>query len=351
MRICKVTNAECTFECLISRLLDELNSGIVVFDRKNQKIIYQNRSAMEIFEATAKPYEYEALAPIFFNKNSNEKTEEQKTIHYFSKLLGFSYNAVENDLICVIVRDITEKKRLESIAEAINISNNISYIFSGIRHEIGNPINSILITMHVLKKNISTFSPEEVLKYIDRTIIEASRVDFLLKSLKNFNIFESPNCQQLDIIQFVKQIVPIIENDLLQKKISLNLVYLTKKAESYLDPRAIMQIVLNIISNAVDALENIPKPKITITINANKKWNILEIEDTGKGINDKDMKMLFSPFYTTKNKGTGLGLVMVRNMLAKMNSDIEIRSIKGKGTKVRITFPAYMENNNENRIN
>lgn len=344
MKICRVTKAECTFDCMIARLLDELTSGILIFDRDNKKVIYQNKRAMDIFESTAKPYEYETLAPLFFKENSNgnnEKQKDQNTIHYFSKLLGFSLSTIENNLTCVIVRDITEKKRLESIAEAVNISNNISYIFSGIRHEIGNPINSILVTMHVLKKNLSTFSSEEVQKYIDRTIIEASRVDFLLKSLKSFNIFESPNCQKLDIIEFLDRIIPMIKGDLDQKNIALNLVYQAKKAESFLDSRAIMQVVLNLISNAVDALEESDKPKITITITGNKKWVFLEIEDSGKGIPENDMQMLFSPFYTTKHKGTGLGLVMVRNMLAKMNSDIEIKSIKGKGTKVKITFPNY----------
>ncbi|MCP4213002.1 MAG: PAS domain-containing protein, partial [bacterium] len=106
---------------------------------------------------------------------------------------------LQNNII-VINRNITENKRLESIAESVDMMKNLGYIFSGIRHEIGNPINAIKMTMSVLKKNISVFSKAKVLEYADRALTEINRVEYLLKSFKNFNMFETLDIEAIDIV-------------------------------------------------------------------------------------------------------------------------------------------------------
>src|SRR3970282_1845245 len=85
-----------------------------------------------------------------------------------------------------IRRDVTDKLRFESIAEAVNTMNSIGYVFSGIRHEIGNPLNSIKMTLNVLKKNLDKYGKDHILEYIDRALSESARIEYLLKSLKNF---------------------------------------------------------------------------------------------------------------------------------------------------------------------
>ncbi|MDR2861749.1 MAG: hypothetical protein LBV07_04305, partial [Syntrophobacterales bacterium] len=85
----------------------------------------------------------------------------------------------ENNEIIMLCRDITEKIRLENIAESVQLMSNIGYIFSGIRHEIGNPINSIKMTMSVLKNNIRRYSQDKILEYADRVLNEIHRVEYL----------------------------------------------------------------------------------------------------------------------------------------------------------------------------
>ena len=97
--------------------------------------------------------------------------------------------------------------------------------------------------------------------------------------------------------------------------------------------------MLNLIANATDALENRDKPVITISTDKKDGLVWIDVEDNGVGIQSDDQKNLFKPFYTTKPHGTGLGLVITRKMLAKMNSRIGIISQEGIGTTVTISIP------------
>jgi len=240
----------------------------------------------------------------------------------------------------VIKRDITERLRLESIAEAVNTMNNIGYVFAGIRHEIGNPINSIKMTLGVLKRNFDKYNKEDILEYIERALSESSRVEYLLKTLRNFNMYETPELQNIDLKSFFDKFDNLVKADLsLKKEIDFR-VSVEQGAEfSYADPRALQQILLNICNNAADALEGSPGPSIEIKTTKLSDMILIRVNDNGAGISMEEQANLFKPFYTTKVHGTGLGLVIVKKMLAKMNGIIEIRGEKNVGTTVDIMIP------------
>ncbi len=101
-----------------------------------------------------------------------------------------------------VSRDVTEKRRFSAIAEAVNMTENVGYVFSGIRYERGNPTNSIKTALSVLKKNLPTWTQAQVLIYVDRALTEISRVEYLLQSLKTFSMHEPPSIQPLAVIPF-----------------------------------------------------------------------------------------------------------------------------------------------------
>ena len=239
-----------------------------------------------------------------------------------------------------IKRDITERLRLESIAEAVNTMDSIGYVFSGIRHEIGNPINSIKMTLGLLKRNFDRYNKEAILEYIERALSESSRVEYLLKTLRNFNMYETPELQNIDLKSFLDKFGSLIKGDFsLKKGIDLR-ISVEEGAEScYADPRALQQILLNICNNAADALEGRPGPTIEIEVTKLSDMILLRVKDNGAGISREEDANLFKPFYTTKIHGTGLGLVIVKKMLAKMNGIIEIQGEKNVGTTVDIMIP------------
>jgi len=236
-------------------------------------------------------------------------------------------------------RDITEKLRLESIAESVNAMDSIGYIFSGVRHEIGNPINSVYMMLDILSSKLPNLSQEAIRDYLDRIIGQIDRVEFLLRSLKSFNMYETQEPRHLRMGAFMEQFVPLVREDLEKKGIALDIKRDPEADRLHADPRALQQVLVNLITNATDAVRERDHPKIAVRISRSEGFVRMEVEDNGCGISEDKVKDLFKPFYTTKADGTGLGLVIVKKMITRMNGTIKIESRKDIGTVVAISLP------------
>ncbi len=252
--------------------------------------------------------------------------------HYFEA----RFLPLMEDQIIMVNQDITEKKKLEAIAESVDMMKNLGYIFSAIRHEIGNPVNAIKMTMSVLKKNIGKFPIEKIVEYTDRVLSEVNRVEYLLKSFKSFNIFEDLNIVSIRIGDFLLNFFSLLNEDLKQKDIRVDLKNISETDIVYADPRALHQVLLNIIGNAVDALKEKDEKWIELSTKKGNGRVWIEIRDNGQGFSENQLKNLFKPFFTTKEEGSGLGLVIVKKILTRMNGEIEIESTENVGTTVNI---------------
>jgi PAS domain S-box-containing protein len=238
-----------------------------------------------------------------------------------------------------VKRDVSDKVRLESIAESVNTMNNIGYIFSGVRHEIGNPINSAKMILSVLQYKLEKASKEAIKENIDRTLVEIGRVEHLLRNLKNFNLYEKPELQNLNLAQFMKEFTKLIAEDFEKKGILVRQEFSPDVDHAYVDPRALQQVLMNLVTNAADAVAGRDDPRIDITAKREAGLIHITVVDNGIGMTDKQLNDLFRPFYTSKQHGTGLGLVIVKKMLARMNCDIAITSVLHEGTMVDLLLP------------
>lgn len=238
-----------------------------------------------------------------------------------------------------IILDITERKRLESVAEALNLTENLGFIFSGIRHEIGNPVNASMLSLMVLKKKLGRISNEEISEYLDISLDEMGRVSFLLKSLKNYNVYEDLQITSVDMRAFLEKFKELVKADFKKRRIRIEFDLAPGPLLVLADERALHQIMLNLFTNSADALSGREGPRIKIKIIPWHKLIRIQVEDNGAGISERQMKTLFKPFYTTKPKGTGLGLIIVKKLMAKMKGDVEITSQKDKGTIATLSLP------------
>ena len=105
------------------------------------------------------------------------------------------------------------------------------------------------------------------------------------------------------------------------------------------DPRLLHQIMLNLITNASDALENKDNPEIIIRTERKAGLVAITVEDNGCGMSKEAQANLFKPFYTTKARGTGLGLMITLKMVTLLKGSMEIKSIKDAGTKATVIIP------------
>lgn len=239
-----------------------------------------------------------------------------------------------------VCRDVTEKRRLESIAEAVNMMQNVGYVFSGIRHELGNPINSVKTALTVLKKNLNEWNNEQVNTYIERCLTETGRVEYLLRALKTFSMHENPRMEKVALTAFMDNFVTLVQADFNNRGVEIKLASTVEVGEALCDPRALHQVLLNLVTNAADALEARPEPLILISLTRDKQRIFVLIEDNGSGMSEQQLENLFKPFYTSKETGTGLGLVIVKKMITRMNGTIRMESVLGEGSKVHFTLEA-----------
>ncbi|HNG93634.1 MAG TPA: PAS domain-containing protein [Acidobacteriota bacterium] len=242
-----------------------------------------------------------------------------------------------------VFRDVTEKNRLESIAEAVNMMDNVGFIFSGIRHELGNPINSIKVALTVLQQNLELAPRSDLDKYLRRSFSEIGRVEYLLQSLKTFSLHEKPRLKPVVIHSFLEKFLQLVEEDFAKRNIQIE-IYLPDDPIAVLaDPRALQQVFLNLFSNAADALAGLPNPVIDVQVRVAGNQVLIAVCDNGIGITSKQMEHLFKPFNTSKPHGTGLGLVIVKKMLVNMRGTIHIESLAQAGTQVTLSLELALE--------
>jgi signal transduction histidine kinase len=251
----------------------------------------------------------------------------------------------EGNLVGIVqdYRDLTEQKRLESIAEAVNTMNNIGYVFSGIRHELGNPVNSIKTTVSVLKQRLDKFDRDKTMEYLDRSLQDLGRVEYLLRSLKNFSMYETLRNEDLLLSSFFDNFRNIIEEDFRKRRVRLKIELPEEPLWVFADPRALQQVMLNLVTNSLDALEEREAPRVVIKSSGQGKLVDIVVEDNGKGMSQSQLQDVFKPFYTNKPNGTGMGMVIARKMMAKMDGAISMDSEEGQGTRVTLVLPASRE--------
>jgi signal transduction histidine kinase len=332
---------------LYASIMETIDLGIVILGIRRRDLIFKNKFASEIFQNNENLLEYRNLLSLLLTDYGSKPEEEifgkSYTLRFKNRLLGYTPYMISESFILIIIRDITERSRLESIAEAVNSMDNISYVFSGIRHELGNPINSIKMTLSVLKRNLSEYSPAAVEKFVDRAMTEISRVEFLLQALKSFSIFENPEIQVVRIDDFLTRFIALVGNDLNSSGIKISKTVEADVKTVDADPRLLHQVMMNLITNASDALTGREGRKINIRALKHDGLIAIIVEDNGCGMSKEAQSNLFKPFFTTKNRGTGLGLMITLKMVTLMKGNMEIKSVKDKGTRVTVILPRGAE--------
>ena len=183
---------------------------------------------------------------------------------------------------------------------------------------------------------------KEDLEVVNNQIEKISKITVnILKHSKKL----AKNFISIDLVQLLEDSIDMVEPLIKKKKIFLKREIKLDKAIITGDPNQLEQIILNLVSNASDALKD--GGEITILLQKNADENIqLIVKDNGIGIENEALDKIFSPFYTNKeaDKGTGLGLYIVKNICKNHNAKIDCESKINKGTTFRITFNGGVKN-------
>lgn len=340
-RSCPITQGPCPGRCVFAEVMQTQSLGVVVFDCESDALVFANRAAQALLQRAGREADHATLRSLFLPGGEAldgfSASRRPDPVRVGSRLLGYSQYRVGR-FAWVLVRDITEKARLESIAEAVETTNNIGYVFSAVRHELGNPINSLKAALSLLRASVDSCSREMLADYLDRMAAELGRVENLLRSLKTFSLYERPEIRPVELGALLLEFARLAGDETRRRGISLS-VDVAGEVWAAGDPRALQQVLLNIFANAADAVAERDRRDVRLSASAADQLATLRVEDSGHGMNAEELQRAFKPFHTTKQNGTGLGLVISRKMLVRMGGTIGIESTEGVGTVVSIALP------------
>lgn len=211
----------------------------------------------------------------------------------------------------------------------------IGKLASSVVHEIKNPLTAI--------KSYCEYAPEYLkdgefkTKFAKLVPSEINRIENTLSQLLDLAKPTKPNMTQVNFILLVDSTLDLLENNFSNKNIKIIKMYELKDLFFLADEKQLKQVFLNLFLNAIDAMgsEGILKVRIEKT----KREIKISIKDTGPGIDKKNIERLFTPFFTTKKHGIGLGLSITQEIIKNHCGKIEVESEVGKGTKFLIKIP------------
>ncbi len=236
-----------------------------------------------------------------------------------------------------LLREISERKQLETQLRITERLAGIGELAAGVAHEIRNPIAIIKSTAQYCQTNYKDLSEEKLNKMMDIFTETSDRISKTVKDLVEFARPKQDSFKKDDIIEILNKVTSSFESKFLSHNIIVKKNLPHDLPLVLLDEDQMYGAFLNLILNAVDAMQN----GGTLTLSAEKsKQNIMiNITDTGVGISKENLKKIFNPFFTTKKKGTGLGLSLVHQVMDYHQSTIEIISEIRKGTIVVLKIP------------
>lgn len=237
----------------------------------------------------------------------------------------------------VLFRDVSKEARLESIAAALETTNSIGLVFSTVRHELGNPVNSVKMALSVLRNNLGRLEPDAALAYVERSLAELGRVEELLASLKTYSLYEDVRLRDQELGAFVGELGRFVRADLAARGVEMEVGSGAEDVVVRADPRALRQVVINLVANAAEAMAE-SGGRVRLFVFSEEGWGGIGVEDNGPGMSPETVRSLFLPFYTTKPAGSGLGLVIARKMMTRMGGTIEVMSEPLRGTTMLLSL-------------
>jgi two-component system sporulation sensor kinase A len=233
----------------------------------------------------------------------------------------------------VTLRDITAWKIAQEHLQNSEKLSVAGQLAAGIAHEIRNPITSIKGFIQLMKSGIG-----EKQKYFDIMSSEIERIEFILSELLILAKPQSIKYERKDIRVLLSQVMTLLDTQAILNNIEFSAEFKPGVTHLYCDENQLKQVFINFIKNSI---ESMPKGgRITIEINSeNDQEMLIRLYDQGCGIPKEVLSKLGQPFYTTKEKGTGLGFMVSKKIIENHSGKINVESEVNKGTMIEITLP------------
>ena len=224
----------------------------------------------------------------------------------------------------------TQMSRAEHLAT-------LGELATGLAHEIRNPLAGIAGVIEIIGRDLPSTSPARAV--VKDVRLEIAQINRILTDLLETARPHPPQIRLSNLNTTVEHAVMLARQQVLSKPIKIELQQAPDLPEVEHDSDQIHQVLLNLLLNAVQAME---AGTVRVEIGPQGSYASVLVSDTGRGIAPQHLSNIFRPFYTTKGNGTGLGLSLARRIVEEHHGRIEVSSVVGKGSKFTVLLPFQM---------
>lgn len=334
----------------LQMLVRQLQIGLIALEGDRLTLINPTAESILGIKDTPNWKLVKELQPAFFDTIGNLGDHGKQLLEFktasdtrFLSVDVSTMTILDRTIKVITIQDINseiEQKEIEAWHKLIRI----------LTHEIMNsvtPIASLTETMQSLleykngdQKKLQDLSDEVItdIRFSLRTI--QKRSDGLLHFIENYRKLTrvpKPTMEKLNVLNFYRGIEQLMKHDLTQKNISF---HISAHQDLFLhaDPVLLEQVLINLITNGIHAVEGRPNASIQLKAHATQPQIQLEVYDNGKGISDKELTEIFTPFFSTRKDGSGIGLSLSKQIISAHGGSIKAKSEVNVGTSILISL-------------
>jgi len=344
----------------LETVFNSIQEGIVVTDSKG-RITYLNNAACQLFGLDANDSIGrrldERVRGLDWNALSREGAVSRdleifyptnRFINFYSVPLVIERQVADDKIDsqaeqvghAIILRDITENRRSEQQTIESERLNALTLLAAGVAHEIGNPLNSLNIHLQLIERaarKADCANQAELQESVEVARAEVNRLDSIISQFLRAIRPTRPQLHPENVNAIVEETVRFFTPEIKDRDVVVEQELRSDLPSLELDRDQMKQAFYNVIKNSFEAMN--ARGILRIRTDRDDSHVIIRFTDTGGGITPENLSRVFEPYFTTKTRGTGLGLLIVRRIVREHGGELSIESSEGKGLTVTIRLP------------
>lgn len=329
------------YHLLIRERINAMRTAKVPAPAVEEKIIRMDGTALDV-DVLAAPFDFQGAS--YIHVILRDISDRKKAQDELTKVLKKEIAARE--VMASMLEDNNQiRQKLEATIEEVKQTQNmlvqseklasLGRLVSEMAHEVNNPL--MIISGNAQLAKMSDKIDPETQNYLSAIMMECQRAKSIVQRLLKFSRASKGDTKPVDINKSLDSVIGIMEQQLKLVNIEIKRAYWPNLPEVMLDEQQMQEVFMNLIGNAVDAMAN----GGSIVISTLKRDNHIKIsfKDSGCGMTDEVKKRFMEPFFTTKEKGTGLGMAVCYGIIKAHNGDLMVESEVDKGTTVTVVLP------------